>query len=353
MFFTKPFVYVISLVANKLHFTGFGPNEIPPWKTKDGSTVRIALALNSETDGPFQAEGKTPAVLAFGNAFQYLGRSPYFEEDSYFPTGSYIDMEIEQYRGHGQQSPYLQIFAGNDAICIAYIGQTMSDGTTMGWVGDMGRACGKPWYHSNVGIGTDVDRKYSPDCTWLDLDHSPSNTAHTITPAAMQIHMPSFAKRGNKGEIYSRDPATYCDTHAMMFSDEYFPTKLKNELWNKYQLESEAYYGGQGPKQRRQQEQPAQARNITTPQRLSPAFDHLVASALGHHSAQALCESNTSHGPDFVGLREGIFCDMMRKEHYPLCGGGMVEECFDWDTHELITGDGRVERNYSRVERWE
>ncbi|KAL8865488.1 MAG: hypothetical protein Q9174_006859 [Haloplaca sp. 1 TL-2023] len=39
------------------------------------------------------------------------------------------------------------------------------------------------------------------------------------------------------------------------------------------------------------------------------------------HSAKELCEHDTSAGPDFVSMKEGLFCDMSEKKLWPLCDG--------------------------------
>jgi len=283
-------------------------------------------------------------------------------------SGSHQDITIFQRGepvGEGEKAPYIQLFASNEAVCIAYIGQTMADGTVMGWLGDIGRACGRPWYHSNILVGGDdadaqPNEKWSPDCTWLDGDHSYDDPAHIVTPGAMQIHMPTFAKID---ENYNRDPAAYCNETAMIFQSGIngyqWPLRREGDskphLWNKFWWLDE---NGQAvdmwdanvtytPPPNQQQEKRRKTR------RLAPEFDHLIASSLDHHSAQRLCESGTSRGPDFVSLTDGLFCDMTLKEHYPLCNEEKQDGCYHWDTHSLLTSDGHVARNYSRVERWD
>jgi hypothetical protein len=50
--------------------------------------------------------------------------------------------------------------------------------------------------------------------------------------------------------------------------------------------------------------------------------NHLVISEFAEHSAIEVCESESSWGPDFVSITEGIFCDMCERESYPLCDEG-------------------------------
>ena len=61
--------------------------------------------------------------------------------------------------GVGHEPAYLQVLGHDDAVCVAYIGLTSPTGQQRGWLGDMGRACGKRWYFSNVEVG---EEKYKP-----------------------------------------------------------------------------------------------------------------------------------------------------------------------------------------------
>jgi hypothetical protein len=50
--------------------------------------------------------------------------------------------------------------------------------------------------------------------------------------------------------------------------------------------------------------------------------NHLVISEFAEHSAIEVCESESSWGPDFVSITEGIFCDMCERQSYLLCDQG-------------------------------
>ena len=64
-------------------------------------------------------------------------------------------MHQEDY-GSGEEPTYLQVLGKDDAVCIAYIGQTWPDGQQRGWLGDVGRGCGKRWFYSNVEVGEEM-----------------------------------------------------------------------------------------------------------------------------------------------------------------------------------------------------
>jgi hypothetical protein len=62
--------------------------------------------------------------------------------------------------------------------------------------------------------------------------------------------------------------------------------------------------------------------------------NHVVTSDFTQHSAQKLCDSHTSSGPDFVSIQEQLLCDMSTGHLWPLCGAthGVEDACFDLDS---------------------
>ena len=162
-------LYVTGGLVNLLTFGLFDLPQIE-FDTSD-STLRVAVALNGRSDllapqdGPQEADGDFPAVLAFNELGGYIGSSWHNDK---IPSGAFQDVIIDQDKGPGQQAAYLQFFAKNDAICIAYISQQWADGQTRGWLGDMGIACGRPWYWSHIVVGDD---HYSPS-EYPDLEVS-------------------------------------------------------------------------------------------------------------------------------------------------------------------------------------
>lgn len=89
-----------------------------------------------------------------------------------------------------------------------------------------------------------------------------------------------------------------------------------------------------------------------TPSTYSPHFNRLVSDS-EKHAAGRLCESETSVGPDFVNVVEGIFCCMISKKTYPICGPGVEDNCFNLDVKSLVLG-GKVagDTPYTRVVDW-
>lgn len=187
------------------------------------------------------------------------------------------------------------------------------------------------------------------DCTWLDRDHARDGTdvLENIEAAAMQIHMQDFT---NLTDSYPTDPSYYCTAPALLFVRDY---DYKFELsWHEHKIPSRsriAFWkdGGFKPKSKRQSSPPPTKRSLALRSKL-------ISSPHEKHSARALCESDTSHGPDFVSHSEGLFCDMGTKSVWPICKATEVEVgCYHWGTHSLVSErGGRVEMGYADVEEW-
>lgn len=75
----------------------------------------------------------------------------------------------------------------------------------------------------------------------------------------------------------------------------------------------------QGPPSRREK------RKLQRRGQFAQRFDNiLIIDDIPQHTAQRLCEDQTSAGPDFVNPVDGVFCDMKSKTTYPLCDDGSV-----------------------------
>lgn len=61
----------------------------------------------------------------------------------------------------------------------------------------------------------------------------------------------------------------------------------------------------------------------------------LIVSKLAGHTAQYLCESETSYGPVLVGV-DDMFCDMSAKLLLPLCSPGGATDCVEVDMESQI-----------------
>jgi len=97
--------------------------------------------------------------------------------------------------------------------------------------------------------------------------------------------------------------------------------------------------------------------------------DKLIISTDPKHSAQILCQSTTSSGPDFISMTEGLFCDMDVKQLWPLCSSiNASSSCFDTTSNTLLTGapyssttmgntflatSGIISKTYDTVTQWD
>ena len=211
---------------------------------------------------------------------------------------------------------------------------------------------------------------------------------------ALQIHMQDFT---NLTTNYTTNPAYYCHAPAMISNQmraegpAYGAQRDERWLWDE-SVEDNAFYDhdprvllndGADPDDRDKKKKKTKPERDGgggggkgLARRSGPAagFGHLIASPHQTHSARELCESALSHGPDFVSLSEGVFCDMDTKTHWPLCSSSdgvmngmetgrqgptqVTEDCYHWDTHSLVLATvkgkrGYVAKDYSDVEHWD
>ncbi|KAJ5029187.1 hypothetical protein J3E72DRAFT_379734 [Bipolaris maydis] len=288
---------VLGVVANVLGVFGFFASSFQN-PNPNVCNVRIAAALNGpELSG---ADGTIQAVRIYNENQQLIGS----RGGGYIGSGGFADFGVQQ--SNNQQAMFVQIQATNDAICIPYATTTFVDGAKYGWVGDWGAFCGLNWYYGNVV----VDGSYKPRCTWIDNDHT-----NDFKAGMLMIHWIDFTNKRTQG---SR-PADYCRYPAFR---AYTPE------------------GGSIFKRDAADE----------PTHVDP---RLVISSEPGHNATELCASNTSRGPDFVSLFEGIYCNMETRETVPVCDTGVTGLCFNAEAKQLQKPDGRVEqKNFTEVIAW-
>lgn len=121
----------------------------------DKTNVRVGVGLNGyQNDGgdPLDtADGKVGSIQTLNQNGELLGLSNSFTIGS----GDYADVGVEQ--PNKGQAAFVQLFADNDEVCIAYVSTTWVDGTKWMWVGDWGNPCGLTWYYSGITAGTESD----------------------------------------------------------------------------------------------------------------------------------------------------------------------------------------------------
>ena len=123
------------------------------------SVVRIGIGLlpkEHNASNPYPNlgyGGELPKFRVYNANGEYIGRSG---DSGVLGPGQWATVEIRQNgTGRAQQAMSLELRgAADDPVCIAYMSHTWSDGMKVGWLGDMGRFCGRPWYHPKLMVPT-------------------------------------------------------------------------------------------------------------------------------------------------------------------------------------------------------
>ncbi|KAI1150369.1 hypothetical protein F4825DRAFT_468209 [Nemania diffusa] len=269
------------------------------------SMVRITVGLD-RNHGLTGAGGDLPDVEVFNEFGVSLGKRT---RPGKIKAGEYIDVDIKHNHMSTQQSPYALFGANNDAICIAMATITWPDGSQYGWMGDWGYKCGGTWYYSNIYV---QPAGIKPRCLWIDGNSDARRTG-------FQVHWPEFAQ-GHNGSLPDTDEgkaakARYLCTAGPPFTMTQQPNAHPKKL------------------------------NFWVPK----------YGADGEHSAEELCGSPTSMGPDFFDARTGTFCRMADKTVWPACdyGTNTTDGCFNDVVNVLvINGVAARDEPYVSVIDW-
>lgn len=178
--------------------------------------------------------------------------------------------------------------------------------------------------------GVAIDGQYS-DCVWIGGDGN-------LPVTAIQVHLTRFNDKGQSKA--SRDINSYCNTGSLRFQYDNDPNYIVTKRDPGF---IDGLVNGVG----------GLVRNVT-----GNIFNdsRLVKSSIPTHSAIDVCESETSVGPDFVSMADGMYCDMGKKELLPLCVPGTLGRCFSLETTSVILDNafGLIESvfRYSSIEEW-
>lgn len=372
---------VIGLVSSLFAAINIPTASFLPAAHSSKTRVRVYAGLSS--DGLKTTSGNIPGVAIWASSGKFIGKVMgvynYVIDD-----GKYYEHEI---KGPKLSTEYVSISAfGKDALCVAAVSVTSPTGQQGAWLGDVGMKCGAPWYPSNLVIpGSSPELR--PACVWIDQD----GAADGHPNKGITLHLPSFSGvKDGLAQEYNNDTATMCKSlprfsmwtsrsvhmtlpifsPAIEFnedgSDKDLPFVLSPSM-----MESEttapqdptgtklgvadgasAMLAGPitqvGPSARKIKRGIAQ-----------PLHDQLIVSNVTSHSARQLCESQTSAGPDFVSLVEGLFCDMVEKTLWPVCASGQSQgSCFDLNEKTIrhLTPELRLRElgrsTYRNVQTW-
>jgi hypothetical protein len=116
------------------------------------SLVRLGFGFNPDRSVVNDTMGgRVPSIRVYNDHATKIGNAS-SSTSSIAVAGQWVDIIVEQ-EIKAQQPTFLEVDAmDGDMVCLAYIGQTWSDGTKLGWLGDIGRFCGKSWYYSTLHI---------------------------------------------------------------------------------------------------------------------------------------------------------------------------------------------------------
>ncbi|EEU42807.1 uncharacterized protein NECHADRAFT_84041 [Fusarium vanettenii 77-13-4] len=254
------------------------------------SVVSVRAALDKK-GGSGTMGGKIGLIRTWNNNQEKLGE----ESNRKIGTGSLIEVEVSQKTS--QQATYVSLHASNDAVCIAYVAVAWVGGERYAWLGDFGKV--------NNG-------KHQPTCTWIDGDGT-----NGLFAKSFSIHFPTFAHDPKKP--YSKTPKSYCGIHGFL--------------------------GYRDLQMRQPVPVPNNSKKPVGPQRRSISGTRVILTKEAGYNTTELCTSETSWGPDFVSLDEGLYCDMDSRELLPVCHQDKdIVPCFDAKAMKVEYGD-KVERD--------
>ncbi|KAF1981686.1 hypothetical protein K402DRAFT_386033 [Aulographum hederae CBS 113979] len=278
----------IGLAADVLGIASFFQSNLPA-DDPTGATIQIKAGLG---DGESSNLGGTiDHVYAYDINNKFLGQSGSCKIGN---AGGFCKVSIDQ-NDKGVQADFVSVANGNDATCIAWVSVTQLDERPGGaWTGDVGSACGVDWYYGNQLAGTINNGDWRPRCAWIDGDHT-----NDFKFAAMKFRVRAYGELSQSTLDENRDcSSTIMGADNGPINDA--PAKAK--------------------KTKRGGSLAAKPKKRATKARLAWMKNRLVQSSFDQHSAETLCNSETSWGPDFIGA-DGKFCDMETHTLHDVCDG--------------------------------
>ncbi|KAI2627767.1 hypothetical protein GGR54DRAFT_590370 [Hypoxylon sp. NC1633] len=273
---------------------------------------------------------------------------------------------------YSQADPYYVMISqlSDDAICVSAI--TVANTKISGsFYGDTGYKCGQSWFASDNRIGSDFSK---PKCVWLDANHD-----NAINARALSFHLNDMQANEAKLDEYYNNLKTLCSsTPRFSFWGNLLPdgiipffnprleykddngedvdvSKVIDDPKNPY---DKSVYMHQGEQKSSRAVQP-KARRDSRSANHDPT--HLIISDQDT-DVREICEHPNSYGWDIVSTDQGVFCDMEHKQLYPLCGDGIVANCFSLSDTTLIGGPAakrgedtlklRFGRSYNTTDHW-
>ncbi|TGO11277.1 hypothetical protein BTUL_0113g00070 [Botrytis tulipae] len=377
-------------MANAIGFAIGGLTMLPlldeafPNRIAKTTVVRIGVGTSTseKTQDKDSLSGNIPGIRLFDVAGRLISDLEGSSKNK-IADGSWEDIKLPASDDlGGRQAQYISVISGGtDAICISYTTVTWPDGLKESWMGDWGYFCGGPWYPAQT--ISNVQDDYTPKCTWIDSDGS-----NGIGVKGLGIHITDFTPTTQRLSAYQNDTFLVCGSKPRfwMYDDidmdtclPYFDPILKFKQKTLLDVDRALVVGVEGskldcnplppvpspvlgerrnknsshsswkpnhlPRSQRRMTNSSMAINSPSTTFTSPRshsfVGRLITSNHTSHSANELCASDTSVGPDFVSYQERVYCDMENKQAYPLClsdhsNSTTVEVCFDIEIKILV-----------------
>ncbi|KAK4164067.1 hypothetical protein QBC43DRAFT_289300 [Cladorrhinum sp. PSN259] len=315
---------VVSVVGTVLGIVGFG---LDHFAGRDGNNcmLRVRTGLNSNS-GLINAEGGISKVRIFNQNQEQIGNAG----GTFVSNGGFPDIKIGQ---KSQQQPaFVQIEATtNDGICIPELTTT----AIIGYVGNT-----------------------QPRCIWVDHDHT-----NGVKAGMIMVHWPIFKKNSPPA---NRTPKSVCGYPGFRAYSNYGEREVTQYKRDGTPIDNTTVITDANGKRWIEIEYPNDVAPTDLQIRGNRGTDNnnknkvhrkkdnrLIVSNSAAHRATELCESETSLGPDFVSLAEGLYCNMENSDIPPLCKAAGQTDCFQLEGKAHVKRDGAtVEKGYDVVLEW-
>jgi hypothetical protein len=371
------------------------------------SNFRVHVGMTPQGDESRSTGGHAPALAAWDGSGRFVGQiTPDGPETPKIKDGGFRDYAIEGTQG----VEYLSVVeTGNDGICIHLITGQSAQAGKYAWVGDIGKACGAPWYLQNRPI--DDDSEFLPACVWIDRNADSEHIWKGFT-----MHLGSFAGVGSDEEAQNRTKEAFKANEDLLCASEprfsmYEDIRIGNSIrtfkkrpnseepgtqaYSDLVLGRENWLTGEKPpagllperltgktlspvgiclgndeeclpkgpsfdkglpvanptrrgarlQRDHRRSGGTDSMNKDIKRRQVIHADRLIVSGFRQHSAIALCSSPVSLGPDMVSTVEGMFCDMSAKRLWPLCADDITTYCFDMQTETVRGSEALSEKS--------
>ncbi|EEQ31906.1 hypothetical protein McanMca71_007222 [Microsporum canis] len=392
----------IILGITGLSLFPLGEYFFPPKKVAN-TVVRVAAGLSQPRQHNVASTGgTTPNVALFNENGERIGFLS-GQRHGVINDGNFGDIVVAPIDSkNNNPATYISLSASSsDAICIAYVAVTHPSGEYWAFSGDSAVSCGAAWYLSNLEMqGDDENKVHKPKCFWIDGPGDDGKVTNNF-PQGIGIHLTDFVGSKARSEEYQANKDAMCKSRPRLHMYKeltelnclpIFNPPLSYDPENRDKDIKAALSDGEvmckpGPDQKPTASDIIHLRKFSSGRFSVPTYgvkrrivelsereekapgracftdDIVISDSMG---AKELCDDPNSHGPDFVSIKEGYYCDMCSHELFPLCHKSAAAAknqrgCFDVDTKKMrYTGDiaargnGTIvpDKSYQRVRVW-